>query len=61
MVSIMRYVIKFDGKEIGAVIANHSMTDEEICEMADVKLMVTQEDFENEDGYDLNDLEIVTE
>ena len=60
----MRYIIKFDGEEIGAVTTNHSMTDEEICEMAGVELAITQEDFEGmpENGkYDLDELEIAEE
>lgn len=44
---------------LAEVMANHSMTIEEACELADIKLMVTQEDWENEDGYDVNDLEMV--
>lgn len=60
----MRWVVKFDGEEIGSVLTNHSMTNAEICEMAGVELAVTQEDFEGmpENGkYDLDELEIISE
>lgn len=55
----MKYVVSFNNEVLGSVITNHSMTDEEICEMAGVKIAVTQADFENEDGYSIDDLEIV--
>ena len=58
------YVVKFDGKEIGRVLTNHSMTDEEICESCGVELAITEEDFEGmpENGkYDLDELEIIEE
>lgn len=60
----MRYIIKFDGEEIGAVTTNRSMTDEEICDFAGVELAITEEDFMNmpENGkHDLDELEIVEE
>ena len=57
----MRYVVQFEGKEIGAVITNHSMTNEEICEMSSVKLMITKEDYESGNGYDIEDLEFEQE
>ena len=57
----MRYVVKekATGEELGTALANHSMTDEEICDIAGVKLMVTEEDHMAGDGYSLEDLEIV--
>lgn len=58
------FVVKFDGEEIGRVLANHSMTDEEICEACGVELAITEEDFEDmpENGkYDLDELEIIEE
>lgn len=58
----MKWNVKFDGEIIGSVLTNHSMTDEEICEMAGVDLAITQEDFEGmpENGkYDLEELEII--
>jgi hypothetical protein len=60
----MIFVIKSNGEVVGNVLANHSMTDEEICEAAGVELAMTQDDFENmpENGkYDLDELEIVEE
>lgn len=60
----MKWIVKKDGEVLGSVLANHSMTDEEICEYAGVELAITQEDFENmpENGkYDPEELEIVEE
>lgn len=57
----MRYLIKFENETIGSVMTNNSLTDEQICELAGVKLAVTKEDFENENGYALEELEIVEE
>ena len=60
----MKYIVKFENEVIGSVTTNHSMTDEEICEMAGVALAITQEDFEGmpENGkYDLDELEIIEE
>lgn len=60
----MKYIVKFENEVIGSVTANHSMTDEEICEMAGVALAITEEDFMNmpENGmYDLSELEIIEE
>lgn len=57
----MKYVVKFDDEVIGAVTTNHSMTDEEICEMAGVELAATEDDYEYspENGkYVIDDLEI---
>lgn len=56
----MIHLIKFEGEIIRRVLANHSMTEEEICESAGIRLAITQEDFEGmpENGkYDLNELE----
>ncbi len=58
----MKWVVKFDNEIIGSATVNHSMTDEEICEIAGVELARTQEDYEGapENGkYILDDLEIV--
>lgn len=58
----MRWLVKYDGEVLGSVLTNHSMTDEEICEMAGVQLARTEEDYEGapENGkYILDDLEII--
>lgn len=60
----MKYIVKFENEVIGSVTTNHSMTDEQICEMAGVELAITEEDFMNmpENGkYDLSELEIAEE
>lgn len=57
----MRYLIKFENETIGSVMTNNSLTDEQICEIAGVKLAVTKEDFESENGYALEELEIIEE
>lgn len=58
----MKWLVKFENEVLGSVTASHSMTDEEICELAGVELAKTQEDFEGmpENGmYDLDELDIV--
>jgi len=58
----MKWLVKYDSEILGIVLTNHSMTDEEICEMAGVELARTEEEYENapENGkYILDDLEIV--
>lgn len=60
----MKWLVKFENEILGSVTTNHSMTDEEICEMAGIELAKTQEDFEGmpENGmYDLDELEITEE
>lgn len=59
----MRHIIKFEGDVIGQVLSNHSMTPEEICEMAGVELAITQDDYEHspENGkYIMDCLEFVS-
>lgn len=57
----MIWLVKYDGEVIGRVMTNHSMTDEEICEFAGVRLAMTEEEYnsapENE-IYFLEDLSI---
>ena len=60
----MKWLVKSDGEIIGSVTTNHSMTDEEICEIAGIDLARTRDDYEGcpENGkYILEDLEIVEE
>lgn len=53
-------IIKADSGEVLAeIVTNRSMTIEEACDLMDIKLMRTQEDFEQGDGYDVNNLEMV--
>lgn len=37
----MKWLVKYDSEILGIVLTNHSMTDEEICEMAGVELAST--------------------
>ena len=58
----MKWLVKDEERIIGSVVTNNSMTDEEICEMAGIKLAHTQEEYENLDSngmYDLEALRIV--
>lgn len=60
----MRWIVKYDDEILGSVLTNHSMTDEEICDMAGVELAKTEEEYFNspENGkYTLDDLEILCE
>lgn len=52
-------VLKSTGEELGKVLTNHSMTDDEIIELAGIKVMRTEDDYMSGDGYDYEDLEIV--
>lgn len=57
----MKHIIKFEDEIIATLTANHSMTDEEICEACGIELAITEEDFENmpENGkYDISELVI---
>ncbi len=60
----MRWTIRYDGKCLGSVSTNHSMTDEEICLACGVELAYTEEDYicSPENGkYILDELEIEAE
>ncbi len=60
----MKWLVKYNDEILGSVLTNHSMTDEEICEMAGVELAKTQEDYEGspENGkYILETLDIIEE
>lgn len=58
----MRWLVKYEGEILGSVTTNHSMTGEEICDMAGVELARTEDDYLNspENGkYILDELEII--
>lgn len=58
----MRYEIRFNDEVIGKVMTNHSMTKDEMCDLAGVKLAFTEEDYMGipENGmYDPEEIEIV--
>lgn len=39
--------VMYNGEEIGRILRNHTMTEEEICDFAGIELARTQEDYEN--------------
>ena len=53
--------IFYNGKQIGSLVTNHSMTDEEVCEACGIELCVTEEEWVEDKNYFLEDLEIVWE
>lgn len=55
----MKIINKNTNEIIGEIVTNRSMTVEEACELLEIKLMKTEEDFETENGYDVNDLDLV--
>ena len=50
--------IMYNGEAIFEITANHSMTIEEACELAGIKIMTTADDYANGDGYDIEDLSL---
>ena len=50
--------IKYYGEKVAEIYTNHSMTIEEACELTGIKIMKTEEDYLNGDGYDVEGLEI---
>lgn len=57
----MNYEIRLTtGEVIGSVMASGRMTDEEIIDCAGIKLMQTEEDYVTGNGYDIEELEIVS-
>ena len=54
----MKIIQKSTGNVLANIITNRSMTIEEACELMDIKIMRTEEDYNNEDGYDIEDLEM---
>ena len=49
------------GETLATIITNHRMSIEEACELMDIKIMRTMEDYQNEDGYDIEDLDLVSD
>lgn len=54
----MKIILKETGETLATIITNHSMTTDEACELAGIELMKTSEDYQNGDGYDINDIEL---
>lgn len=54
----MKIINKITGETLAESMTNHSMTLEEACDLAGIKLMETEEDVLNEDGYDCENLEM---
>ena len=55
----MKIINKESNEVLAEIVTNHSMTIEEACELMDIKIMTTEEDYENGDGYDIDQLEMV--
>ena len=55
----MKIINKQTGETIAEIIANHGMTLDEACDIAGVKVKRTEEDYDRDDGYDLEVLEMV--
>lgn len=53
-------IIKVDSGEVLAeIVTNHSMTLEQACDLMDIKIMHTEQDYQADEGYDIEDLELV--
>lgn len=57
----MKIIQKSTGAVLAEIITNYSMTIEEACNLMDIKIMKTQEDCDNGDGYDIEDLDTIHE
>lgn len=55
----MKIIQKSTGEVLAEIVTNRSMTIDEACALMDIKIMRTAEDFQNGDGYDIDDLEMV--
>ena len=55
----MKIIQKSTGEVLAEIITNRSMTIEEACALMDIKIMRTEEDYQNGDGYDIDDLVMV--
>jgi hypothetical protein len=55
----MKIIQKSTGAELAEIITNRSMSIEEACDLMDIKIMRTAEDYDNGDGYDIDDLVMV--
>jgi hypothetical protein len=55
----MKIIQKSTGEVLAEIITNRSMTIEEACALMDIKIMRTEDDYQNGDGYDIEDLEML--
>jgi len=55
----MKIIQKSTGEVLAEIITNRSATIEEACALMDIKIMRTEEEFRNGDGYDIDDLAMV--
>lgn len=55
----MKIIIKENNKVIAEIMTNKSLHLEEACELAGIYIMKTQEDFEQENGYEYDQLDII--
>lgn len=55
----MKIIYKPTNETLAEITTNHGFTIDEACDFAGIKLMRTQSDFENENGYDIDDIELV--
>jgi hypothetical protein len=57
----MKLINTVTGEELGHITTNHRMTIEEAADLLNVKIMQTQEDYESENGYDIEELDLVND
>lgn len=55
----MKIIQKSTDKVLAEIICNHAMTIEEACELTGICIMQTEEDFIQENGHAIEDLELV--
>lgn len=55
----MKVINKENNGVLAEIVTNRSMTIEEACELMGIKIMATEEDYQNGDGYGIEDIEMV--
>lgn len=54
----MKIINKTTGETLASIIANHGMTIEEACALAEIKIMRTEEDYDLGEGYDIDEIDL---
>ena len=57
----MKLIVKSTSEVLANITTNHRMTIDEACDLMDIKIMKTEEDYMNEDGYYIEDLDLVND
>ena len=52
----MSIICKSTGETLGTILTNHSMTLDEACDLLEIKIARTMDDYATGDGWDYDDL-----